>query len=246
MVDPHELRRRVAWKLAASPLTLLPFAGGVLAMLGGWVFDLPGPVLFAGLAAAVAGVASAGLRWAWGPRQVVQGAMADLARADLQAKERALDDLTRRLEADDDPRTERWLHDLRELVTRFDAPEVARYRLPTVVAFELSRTVQALFDHACQELEHSLALYTAARRLQSPEARRELETQRAVRLEEVGRTAQRMARLLADLDQYASAGVGTEASKLAELRAQLDQQMEHAQRIDAEMKAQGLDRRVAE
>ncbi|MSP90661.1 MAG: hypothetical protein EXR79_02465 [Myxococcales bacterium] len=246
MVDPKELRHRVAWKLAASPLTLVPFAAGVLAMLGGWVFDLPGPVLFAGLTAAVAGVASAGLRWAWGPRQVVEGALADLQQADRAAKDRALDDLFERLKADGDPRTERWLHDLRELLVRFDAPDIERYRLPTVVAFELSRTVQALFDHACRELEHSLELHAAAQRLQSPEARRELEAQRSARLDEVGRTAQRMARLLADLDQYAAAGAGAEASKLAELRGQLDRQIEHARQIDAEMRAHGLDRRVGQ
>ena len=246
MVDPKELRRRVVWKLAASPLTLVPFAAGVLAMLGGWVFDLPGPVLFAGLTTAVAGVASAGLRWAWGPRHVVQGALADLEQADVDAKERRLDDLGERLQTDGDPRTERWLHDLRELVGRFDAKDVAQYQLPTVVAMELARTVQALFDHACRELEHSLELHEAAGRLQSPEAKQELQAQRAARLQEVGHTAQRMARLLADLDGYAAAGAGAEASKLAELRAQLDQQMEHARRIDVEMKAHGLDRRVGQ
>lgn len=235
MVDARQIRRRVLVRLLSAPLTLLPFALGVTALAGTWALDLsPGVGLFAG----IAGLALAGGNFL--SQLVTRGDR--YAREEMEryrreahiAQERQLDDLDRRLRADNDPRTEVALRDLRALEKAFHELSAVDAGVNSRTSIDIVAGVEQLVDRCVASLEESLRLWHTARGLNSAAARKPILRQREQIIVEVGRSIEQLGKILAEM-QDLGASSQTPAD-LARVRAELDQSLELARTVDERMK----------
>jgi hypothetical protein len=160
MVDEAKLRRRVLLRLFGSPLVVSPFVLGMTALTAVWA---AGWTLGIGVFAAVAGLLTAGgaglTRLLLNGEKTAQTVRAELEQEEVQQREARLDELDRRMvSADDDPRPEAALRDLRALLHAFEelaarSEDVALYAL-----VEVRAKVEQLFDQSVEAFEQTLKL----------------------------------------------------------------------------------------
>ena len=153
---------------------------------------------------------------------------------DRQARQAALDDLDQRLvNADDDPRPEAALRDLRALLKAFEEMGSQADTAHLHVALEVRTKVQQLFDQSVHSLEQTLKLGDTAAQLRMPAARKPILDQREKVLDEVKAGIKQLGGTLAALQSLDVAGQ-TDAS-LSQLREELDQSLAVANRVEARL-----------
>jgi hypothetical protein len=202
-----------------------------------------------GLFAALAGVLTATgtflTRLLLGGEQVTQSVLADIERENQQARQAALDQLDARLvNADDDPRPELALRDLRALLKAFEdlAREASSVHLAAIL--EVRGKVEQLFEQSVRSLEQTLRLGETAQRLQTPAARQPILRQRENILEDVRAGIKQLGGTLAALQRLESGG-GAPGAELTRLRDELDQSLLVANRVEARLHSL-LDQTAAE
>lgn len=232
MVDESQLRRRVLLRFVGSPIVIAPalvgFSAGVLSWAASWN---PGLGAFAALAGLL-GTAGAYLtRVIMDDGRTAQKVLAEMENEAQADSQRNLDDLDRRLvSADQDPRPEAALRDLRALLRAFD--EAAGQAPPEhqVALIEMRSQAGKLFDSSVRSLEQTMKLYDTARRLQMPDARLPLMEQRERVIEDIQAGVTQLGRTLAAVQQLTSGGQNT--SHLSRLREDLDQSLRTANRVE--------------
>ncbi len=232
MLDEKQLRKRVLLRLLGSPVTVIPFLFGATAVTAGWMFGWnPGVSWFAGLAGWLAAGGSFVTRLLLSGERIARETAVELTQEEQVSKQRALDELDRRLTTSDkDPRPETALRDLRALLRAFEdtAKGVAGHNLSSV--FEIQSMVSALFDQCVHSLEQTEKLWQTAQQLATPAARQPILQQREKLIEDVQASTKQVSDTLVAL-QRLGAGEGA-SGELGRIRAELDQSLAVAKRVE--------------
>lgn len=241
MPDPKRFRRRLLYRLANSPSTLVPFAGGVAALVvGGLVLGSP-IAAFGGVVAMLAGVGACATRFFMGNEKAAQLALEDLQGQDSRNRERELDRLDRELRRDGDPRTEQLLRDLRQLLRPFQGEGVDVPLLqgtPAALSFDIGARAHDLFLECTRMLRQSLELWRTAQGVSTQAAAGPILERREAIIGRVRGGVEQLGRSLATLQTLGSGPEGDD--DLERVRRELDESLDIARRVDEELR--NLDR----
>lgn len=232
MLDEKTLRKRVFLRLLGSPITVIPFMLGMTTMTASWALDWkPGIGLFAGLAGILAAAGAFVTRLLLGGDRVTREVATALEREEQEARQRSLDELDHRLStADEDPRPETALRDLRALVKAFEENSADYYRFNAGSAIDIHSRVGQLFDHCVESIRQTERLWQTAQELNAPAARKPILQQREKTIEEVQTSIKQLSNTLVAL-QTLGAGDRSHA-ELARLRDDLDQSLAVAKTVE--------------
>lgn len=231
-MNEGQIRRRVFLRLLGHPLVLAPFVLGVTACAAVWAFNWPTALSLFCLGAGA--LASAGVyltRLILDGGQTVNAVIADLEQSDRKSAQAALDDLDRRLvAADNDPRPETALRDLRALVRAVDDYANGADELSGTMMVDVRARVRQIFESSVRSLEQTLQLGDTAKILQLPDARRPLLEQREKIIADIQAGVKQLGKTLAAMQQL---GPGAQSSReLSRLRDELDQSLAVASRVE--------------
>lgn len=243
-VDPAKYRRKVLLDLAAHPATLMPAVMGLTSLLAAWSFSDFSTLGFVGVVGLLVGAGATATRWLLGRDAIYRKAYDEL-QAEAEAKRTAeLDALDKRLRADNDPRPEALLADLRTMYQGFRENGDWSRKLADRSAVEIASTVEKLFQGCIVFLERTAELWETARKLRTDDARRHLMETRESIIAEIGRSIQQLAKTI---DGVMTLTVtGDEADALARLRSDLDANLEVARKVEQRMQTLESDLRHTE
>ena len=232
MLDEKSLKKRVLWRLLGSPLTVLPFMLGMTTLTASWAMDWkPGVGLFAGLTGTLCAVGTFFTRLFVSGEDITRRVATELEQEDQLARQKALDELDKRLTAaDKDPRPETALRDLRALVKALEegTSDYNRFNAGTVV--EIHSRVGQLFDHCVESLRQTDRLWQTAQQLHTPAARKPILDQREKIVCEVQASIKQLSDTLVAIQ---SLGGGERADRqLSRLRDELDQSLAIAKTVE--------------
>lgn len=217
-------------------MTVLPFVAGFSGFLGTWALDIR-PEL--GALALLLGVVGAGgaflTQLIMGGEERSKAALTELMAEAHQEREDHLNDLHRRLEQDQDARTEKSLADLRALAKALDDLEeqgLIDNRSSMVV--EIQAGANQLFKQCVVSLEQSLKLWHTAQQMVTASARKPIEKQRDAVVKDVYESIRQLGELLVSLQKL---GVDTkDDTELSRIRNELNQNLKVAKQVDARMR----------
>ncbi|MCC9608868.1 hypothetical protein LOC68_08110 [Blastopirellula sp. JC732] len=221
-----ELKKKVLLDLFVSPWTIVPIVGGLSAWLISWGVDGNTTLNLLGLVGVLTGVGIQASRLIFGLEELTQKAYGYLTEQQRREREARLDELSRRLEQDEDPRSEECLMKLRTLYASLESETN-----PRGTAYAFREQVDALFYAAIRQLERSLELWEKANRLPHG-AGRPLLTERQKAVDEVVETVEHLA---STVQQYHSFRLKDDDHELSKLRQELDRTMEVARRAEQVM-----------
>lgn len=231
-MNESQVNRKVFLRLLGHPVVIAPFVLGATVCTAIWALSWPVALgWFAGLAGALASFGAYVTRLILDDGKTARAVVAEEEKGEQQAAEAALDALDRRLvEADNDPRPETALRDMRALIQAFDdfTEKADSPNAPAVI--EVQARVRQLFDYSVRSLERTLQLGDTAKLLNIPAARKPLLAQREKIIADVEACAKQFGDTLAAL-QRLDAG-SQSGSDLARLRDELDQSLQIAGRVE--------------
>lgn len=232
MLDEPTLKRKVLLRLLGSPGTVFPFMLGMTAMAATWALNWqPGIGLFAGLSGMLVAAGTFVTRLLVNGDKVAQRVLTEAEQAKQKDRQRALDQLDRHLSvADQDPRPEAALRDLRALVKAFDDAAVRDLSHPAGNIIELQSRIGLLFDQCVDSLRQTDQLWQVAQRLHTPAARQPILAQREQLIADVQASIKQVSDALVAL-QRLGAGAGAGA-QLTRLRDELDQSLAVAKAVE--------------
>lgn len=232
-MNEGQIRRKVFLRLLGHPVVLAPFVLGVSASTAVWAMSWPsGFSLFAAAAGALGAAGAYVTRLVLDDGRTARAVVMEMEQnAQLSAKA-ALDDLDRRLvAADEDPRPETALRDLRALVRAMDDYACRTddaVHAPVIV--DVRSRVQQIFESSVRSLEQTIQLGDTAKILNLPEARKPLLEQREKIIADIQAGVKQLGGTLAALQHL---GSGAQSSReLARLRDELDQSLAIASRVE--------------
>ncbi|MFH1098753.1 MAG: hypothetical protein V1723_02450 [Candidatus Uhrbacteria bacterium] len=232
-MDRAEFRKRLALRLAVSPGTVLPFVGGVSALIAAWTFDLSSIVSFGGIVAMLVGIGVLATRVSIHGATIARDLDAELRQQAEWSAEQTLDQLRRRLQADHDPRDEELLDALRDLVGVFRKEAHWVERVNAVSAQEIREKVEELFRMCVRKLEAEFSLSATAQTLRVAEAKNSLLAQRERLIGEVQESVKVLTTLIAGVYQLGTRGNVDEET--ARIREELQRSLEVARRVEEEL-----------
>ena len=233
MIEEKDVRRKVLLRSLSTPWVLAPVLLGMTGMTA--ILAVGGPAGFAVFAALAGGLTSAGtfvtqqlLKGEKVARRVVE----ELRATETRKAQANLDELDRVLTtADDDPRPENALRDLRALVKAFEnLDEMDRDGAGIHAAVEIRSRIAQLFEHCLHSLRQTHRLWTTAAPLTTDAAREPLLGQREQLISEVQTTIQQMSDALVQIQSLKTSGSGP--AQFQRLREELDQSLEVARTVD--------------
>lgn len=232
MLDEKTLRKRVFLRLLGSPFTVLPFMLGMSTLIASWALDWrPGVGLFAGIAGSLAATGAFLTRLLLNGEQVARQVVGEVERDEQDARQRALDELDRRLAADDDdPRPETALRDLRALVKAFEESAAAASGFNAGSVVEIRGRVSELFDQCVESIRQTQRLWQTAGRLTSAEARKPILQQREKIIRDVQASIKQLSGTLVALQNLGASGPAR--GELDRLRDDLDQSLAVAKTVE--------------
>jgi hypothetical protein len=237
MGDDDQVKNKVLLRLMGHPVVLGPAVLGFSA--GTWLWAMNGrPALgaFAALAGLLAAFGAYVTRVILDRGRTVHTVVAEQELQKRAAWEGRLDALDRRLvQADQDPRPETALRDMRALLRAFE--EFAGQCGPDHLAAVLdvrSRVFQ-LFEQSVGSLEQTMKLNATARQLQLPDARKPILEERERIIADIQTGIAKLGSTLVALQRL---GAGDQArSELARLRDSLDDSLHFAERVEQRLNA---------
>jgi len=237
MPDANLIKKRVLFRTLGSPLVVAPFMLGMTAMTALWAL---GGRVSLGLFAALAGLLGAAgafvtqllLRGEKVARQVSD----ELAGEEAAGQQRSLDALDQHLTAaDDDPRPETALRDLRALVKAFEEAETAASAAHLPMVVEIRARVDELFNQCVRSLGQTGKLWNTAQRLNAPAARKPLLDRREKIIAEVQATVKQVSETLVGLQSLGSRQ--GPSAELTRLREELDQSLAVAKTVEEKVQS---------
>jgi len=221
-----QVKKKVLLDLFASPLTVLPVAGGLSAWMLSWAIDGSLWLNLGGLVGVLGGLGLLATRLIFGLEQITARAHEYQHQQQREEQEDKLDRLRSQLRRDDDPRTQTYLRTLRDLYDGLQE-DVASGKLTRRAGIVLGQ-VDKLFQAAVKHLEHSYHLWKTAKRL-SGSARQKLNDEREQVIQEVKETVEHLSKAI---EQFHSFRVQENEAELAKLREELDATMQVARRAE--------------
>jgi hypothetical protein len=235
-MDRARLRQKVLLDLLSAPWTLLPAVGGLsLLLLAGAGSRGAEYLILGGIGGLLAGVGSLLTRWILRGDAITKKAFEALQAEGFRKEEDALNELGRRLQRDDDPRTEEHLRELRALYTRFRSNAGWSTQLGQRSALAIAGQVESLFKGCLQSLERSLEFWDTAQKMATREARATVLDARERLLGEIRMSIQQLARTIDEVQ--ALAVKRKEEQDLARIRRELDESLVVARRVEERMQA---------
>jgi len=149
-----------------------------------------------------------------------------------EAQEKSLDALAQRLQADDDPRTNKLLSELRFLNSTFGEGTAWPNALSSDLLSEISVKVGELFQQCVAHIERTLKLWRIAHGLDSG-GREKILDQRETIIQEVKSSVEQLGNILASA--LSLGDKATYDTELARIRRELDQILEAARQVEQEL-----------
>ncbi len=233
MLDEPTLKRKVFLRLLGSPGTVLPFLLGMTTLTASWALEWqPGIGLFAGLAGVLVAAGTFVTRLLVRGDKVAERVLREAEESKQKERQQALDQLDRRLTvADQDPRPETALRDMRALVQAFADYADHDLRFNTGNAIEIQSRTGLLFDQCVDSLKQTDQLWQIAQQLHTPAARQPIIEQREKLIADVQGSIKQLSDTLVALQRM---GAGESANaQLTQLRDELDQSLAVAKAVEA-------------
>ncbi|MFP4382287.1 MAG: hypothetical protein ACLFUS_17435 [Candidatus Sumerlaeia bacterium] len=241
-INETKLRKKVFWRHLTSVWTLAPFVVGFTLLAGVWALGIKsGLLIFGGLALLLASAGSYFTQLFLGSEKATKKAIEDLRREAEAQREKALDELDKRLRADGDPRTETNLRDLRVLARAFRDDHSWSEGLSNQTSFDIVNGVNQLFERCVKSLERSLVLYKTARKIRTRAARQNILLQREHIVQDVAKSIEQLGVILGRIHMMQDEN-DHESSALAQIRDELDRSLDVAQAV--EKRIRDLDREI--
>jgi hypothetical protein len=237
MLDDTKLRKKVLLRLLGNPLTVAPFLLGMTTMMTSWAMNWrPSLGVFAGLAGVLAAGGSYLSQLLINGDAITKQAAAELEQEDNAARQKLLDQLDQQLtHADNDPRPEVCLRELRALLKAFEESEDDPANVTRASVFEVQTMVRQLFDRCVESLRQSDRLWQTAAGLQTPGARKPILSQREKIISEIQESIKHLSQTLVAL-QTLDRGADSNA-ELSRLRGELDQSLTIARTVEERVNA---------
>jgi hypothetical protein len=235
MLDECTLRRKVVLRLLGSPYTVGPFMAGMTALTASWALGWNQAIgIFAGLAGTLAACGTFLTRLLLSGDRVAQKVSSEMALTEKRAKQQTLDALDQRLAtADNDPRPETALRDLRALLQVFEETGSSTAGLNTTSVFEVQSTVSRIFDQCVYALQQTDKLWQTARQLKTPQARAPILEQRERLIADVQSSIKQLSDALAAVQTLGTEG--RSGVELQRIREELDQSLAVAKTVEERM-----------
>ncbi|MGH7132958.1 MAG: hypothetical protein ACREJO_13540 [Phycisphaerales bacterium] len=233
-MDTPGLRRKVIAKLLAGPSFLVPVVAGISLSIIGWATGVD-PIIagFAGASAVMIGVGALATRALFRIEDLTREAYHEFGAEAARDAEARLDALSVRLIADNDPRTEQLLADLRGMYKALKDEVRGNTTLPRVQLLEVAQKADQLFRSCVESLERTLTLYQTSQSMTTVEARESILAKRERLLSEIRASAAHLGKIL---DGLRSLGLEDgDARTLAILRGELDESLTVARRVEERM-----------
>ncbi len=189
-----------------------------------------------GLIGVLGGLGMLATRLIFGLEKITEDAFTSLNAQQREAQEASLDALGQQLRNDQDPRTQSYLRNLRELYGSFQA-DIEQGKIASSARAVLGK-VDKLFRAAVKHLEHSYHLWETAGRM-SGDAKKSLLDERDHVIQEVQATIEHLGK---SIEQFHSFRVNENKSELAKLREELEATMQVAQRAEERVAALGKEK----
>lgn len=239
MADDANIRKRLLLRTLGSPFVVGPFMMGATAATATWALGWRPEFGAFALLAGILGAAGMFLtRLLVGGESLARQLTQEEALQDQRAAERSLDELDRHLtEADNDPRPETALRDLRALLQAFEEAEngAAAGHLPMVV--ELHQRARQLFQQCVQSLVQSGRLWQTARGLATAAARTPLLAQRERIIADVQATVKQLSETLVSVQSLGADATTGSSRELTRMRGELDRSLEVARTVEERVDA---------
>ncbi len=244
--DQNDFRKRLLLHLASKPGTLFPFVAGVTVLLGTWAVGplAAGIPIFAGLCCLLGSAGHFLTNLLVGNEKAAKKVLEEIRDEAHQAREKELDALEEELVRDGDPRTERYLHDLRTLTARLieENASFMQSNVDVYTALDLVSKVEELFNLSVQALAKTLKLWETAEVINSPKARIPIMEERERLIKDVQKSIEKLGTILVDV-QKIEIDEG-ENYNLAQIRQDLDRSIHIAR--DARSKVNEWEKRFEE
>jgi len=235
VTNEKKFRNKYLLKQLTSPFCLFPFLAGVTDLMVLWALGIgSGIAIFAGVAGILGAVGYFFTRLATGDRTIVKKVLASMQKDALIEREKALDDLDRRLTADGDSRTESCLRDLRGLAKAFEDGKSWTGVLNDQTTVDILSDVDQLFKQCVFSLEKTLKLRYTASQLATKEARRPILKKRELLIGDIKKSIEQLGKVLANIHSL-GLDEGSRDSELANIRRELDQSLEVAKKVKTRM-----------
>jgi ElaB/YqjD/DUF883 family membrane-anchored ribosome-binding protein len=233
MEKEKQVRKRVLLRTLGNPIVLIPFMAGITAMTAALAMGTRVSIgLFAGVAGTLAGAGTFLTRLLLKGDCLSREILGEIEAEEKLKHQEALNALDRTLtQADDDPRPEAALRDLRALVKGFDELEARSGSALIHSMVQIRSRVDQMFRQCVQSLEQTDRLWQTAENLQTESARQPLLKQRETLITDVQDTVKQLSNTLVNL-QSLSIG-GNPSAELQQLREELDQSLEVARNVEA-------------
>lgn len=237
MPDERAVRKKVVLRILGHPVVLAPFVSGATA--GAAVLALGQPPALAGFSVLAGSLLSVGAfvtRLVADDGRTARAVWAEFEQADQRQRQAVIDDLDRRLTtADQDPRPETALRDLRALMGAFE--ELSRHEpgLHGATVVDIHAKARQIFQQSVRSLEQTLKLGETAQRLLTPAARAPILEERERLVADIEASTRQLGVTLAALQRLAAGG--SSQSELARLRDDLDRSLDLATTVDARLQA---------
>ena len=220
-----EVRRKVLLDLFASPLTLLPFVGGVTMLLAAWAMR-SAPLTFAGLAGILGGIGVFANRMIFGLEKLTNRAYEYVLEKQQNLQIESLRALEDKLQTDRDARTQNLLRQLWNLYKALEK-DIKEGKVPAA-AHGVMDSVDRMF-HVCMEhLRQSYKLWQTAQETTG----RSRENKLRQREELIREVEQSVSHLEQTIDQLQTVSSKRSKSELARLREELDETIRVAKRVE--------------
>jgi hypothetical protein len=232
-MDPQEFRKRFVVRLLTSPWVSVPSALGSMSLAVGYLL---GDMFFEflGLTGVLLGVGMGFTRWMLDADTVARRVYQDLKSETEQTHQDYLNRLERRLLADEDPRTEDILAELRSLYQRMRSPDVAESNLDVELLGDIREKSQTLYRSCLASLERTAAQWELAQQMATKESRRLVLQAREDLLKEIKRSVEHLGATLDHL-QLAALKEGPAGDDLSRTREELERGLEVARRVEQRM-----------
>jgi hypothetical protein len=205
---------------------------GMTTMTASWALDWkPGVGLFSGIAGGLCALGAFFTRLFIGGEEVTRRVAAELEREEQVARQKALDELDKKLTTSDkDPRPETALRDLRALVKALEEGTSDYNRFNAAVVVEIHSRVGQLFDHCVESLRQTDRLWQTAQQLHTASARKPILDQRERIVGEVQASIKQLSDTLVAIQAL---GADEPADRqLSRLRDELDQSLAVARTVE--------------
>lgn len=224
----NDLRKRILLDLLITPVTVIPFLGGVSLLLLSEI--LGGLSAFLGFAGIVIAFGAFLTNLTFNLPKISKRALKNWHDQQVKQRERELDNLDRRLQKTDDDRDESALRNLRTLYNSF-GKDVSGGKISEHVPPAMLQSVDDIFKVCIQKLERSYEIHRTAGTMNG-KLRRDLAKQRDTIIEEVETSVAELADVISEVRALK---FKNETNELKQLSDRLSSQLEIAKATEEGM-----------